>query len=151
MKTCLANCYLEFPWKKNCYLKSLFPCFSLICSHGGLFFRISGYLYENLGLMNNFCTVTLYIFKFLNHSSPKNKLFRWTSYQNNPSFSWNVLETVDRTGVHSYVLTWSWFSMRIVEKAKYFYIAGFFLTVSPDSVQLVAEHAAANDKVHWVM
>ena len=37
-----------------------------------------------------------------------------------------------------------------VEKAKYFYIAGFFLTVSPDSVQIVAEHAAANKKVHIV-
>ncbi|XP_038709968.1 adenosine kinase 1-like [Tripterygium wilfordii] len=34
-----------------------------------------------------------------------------------------------------------------VEKAKYFYIAGFFLTGSPDSIQLVAEHAAANNKV----
>lgn len=34
-----------------------------------------------------------------------------------------------------------------VEKAKYCYIAGFFLTVSPDSIQLVAEHAAANNKV----
>lgn len=34
-----------------------------------------------------------------------------------------------------------------VEKAKYFYIAGFFLTVSPESIQLVAEHAAANNKV----
>lgn len=34
----------------------------------------------------------------------------------------------------------------IVEKAKYFYIAGFFLTVSPDSVLLVAENAAANKK-----
>ncbi|KAK4743233.1 hypothetical protein SAY87_001234 [Trapa incisa] len=34
-----------------------------------------------------------------------------------------------------------------VEKAKYYYIAGFFLTVSPDSIQLVAEHAAANNKV----
>ncbi|GAB2257730.1 hypothetical protein Droror1_Dr00013890 [Drosera rotundifolia] len=35
----------------------------------------------------------------------------------------------------------------LVEKAKYFYIAGFFLTVSPDSIQLVAEHAAANSKI----
>lgn len=35
-----------------------------------------------------------------------------------------------------------------VEKAKYIYIAGFFLTVSPDSIQLVAEHAAANNKVN---
>ncbi|KAL9426747.1 hypothetical protein AB3S75_033521 [Citrus x aurantiifolia] len=35
----------------------------------------------------------------------------------------------------------------LVEKAKYFYIAGFFLTVSPDSIRLVAEHAAANNKV----
>ncbi|KAK4790159.1 hypothetical protein SAY86_017463 [Trapa natans] len=35
----------------------------------------------------------------------------------------------------------------LVEKAKYYYIAGFFLTVSPDSIQLVAEHAAANNKV----
>ncbi|KAL2900715.1 Adenosine kinase 2 [Bienertia sinuspersici] len=34
----------------------------------------------------------------------------------------------------------------LVEKAKYYYIAGFFLTVSPESIQLVAEHAAANDK-----
>ncbi|KQK00411.1 adenosine kinase 2 [Brachypodium distachyon] len=35
----------------------------------------------------------------------------------------------------------------LVEKAKYIYIAGFFLTVSPDSIQLVAEHAAENNKV----
>ncbi|TKY52973.1 Adenosine kinase 2 [Spatholobus suberectus] len=35
----------------------------------------------------------------------------------------------------------------LVEKAKYFYISGFFLTVSPDSIQLVAEHAAANNKI----
>ncbi|GMN22357.1 hypothetical protein TIFTF001_048987 [Ficus carica] len=35
----------------------------------------------------------------------------------------------------------------VVEKAKYLYIAGFFLTVSPDSIQLVAEHAAENNKV----
>uniref|UniRef100_A0A2P2K177 Adenosine kinase n=1 Tax=Rhizophora mucronata TaxID=61149 RepID=A0A2P2K177_RHIMU len=35
----------------------------------------------------------------------------------------------------------------LVEKAKYIYIAGFFLTVSPDSIQLVANHAAANNKV----
>lgn len=37
-----------------------------------------------------------------------------------------------------------------VEKAKYYYIAGFFLTVSPDSIQLVAEHAAANNKVNLI-
>nr|DAD26749.1 TPA_asm: hypothetical protein HUJ06_028217 [Nelumbo nucifera] len=35
----------------------------------------------------------------------------------------------------------------LVEKAKYFYIAGFFLTVSPESIQLVAEHAAAKNKI----
>ncbi|KAM7264236.1 hypothetical protein ACFE04_001919 [Oxalis oulophora] len=35
----------------------------------------------------------------------------------------------------------------LVEKAKYFYIAGFFLALSPESTQLVAEHAAANNKV----
>lgn len=35
----------------------------------------------------------------------------------------------------------------LVEKAKYFYIAGFFLTVSPESIMLVAEHAAAKKKV----
>ncbi|XP_078442172.1 adenosine kinase 2-like [Wolffia australiana] len=35
----------------------------------------------------------------------------------------------------------------LVEKAKYIYIAGFFLTVSPAAIQLVAEHAAANHKV----
>lgn len=34
-----------------------------------------------------------------------------------------------------------------VEKAKYYYIAGFFLTVSPESIMLVAEHAAAKNKV----
>lgn len=34
-----------------------------------------------------------------------------------------------------------------MEKAKYIYIAGFFLTVSPESIQLVAAHAAANNKV----
>ncbi|KAJ6690459.1 hypothetical protein OIU85_006698 [Salix viminalis] len=34
----------------------------------------------------------------------------------------------------------------LVENAKYFYIAGFFLTVSPESIMLVAEHAAANNK-----
>lgn len=41
------------------------------------------------------------------------------------------------------------FVFSIVEKAKYFYISGFFLTVSPDSIQLVAEHAAANNKVRY--
>ncbi|XP_021893377.1 adenosine kinase 2 [Carica papaya] len=35
----------------------------------------------------------------------------------------------------------------LVEKAKFIYIAGFFLTVSPESIQLVAEHAAKNNKV----
>ncbi|CAN1304860.1 Adenosine kinase 2 [Linum perenne] len=35
----------------------------------------------------------------------------------------------------------------LVEKAKYFYIGGFFLTVSPDSIHLVAEYAAATNKV----
>ncbi|CAN1797854.1 Adenosine kinase 2 [Linum perenne] len=35
----------------------------------------------------------------------------------------------------------------LVEKAKYYYIAGFFLTVSPESMLLVAEHAAANNKM----
>ncbi|KAI4365604.1 hypothetical protein MLD38_021572 [Melastoma candidum] len=35
----------------------------------------------------------------------------------------------------------------LVEKAQFYYIAGFFLTVSPDSIQLVAEHSAANNKV----
>ncbi|GKU91694.1 hypothetical protein SLEP1_g5527 [Rubroshorea leprosula] len=35
----------------------------------------------------------------------------------------------------------------LLEKAKYFYIAGFFLTVSPESIQLVAEHAAATYKI----
>lgn len=44
---------------------------------------------------------------------------------------------------------WLWYQLIIVEKAKYIYIAGFFLTVSPDSIQLVAEHAAATNKVKW--
>nr|GEW12912.1 adenosine kinase 2 [Tanacetum cinerariifolium] len=35
----------------------------------------------------------------------------------------------------------------LVENAKYIYIAGFFLTLSPDLIQLVVEHAAATNKV----
>ncbi|CDP17399.1 unnamed protein product [Coffea canephora] len=35
----------------------------------------------------------------------------------------------------------------LVEKAKYYYIAGFFLTVSLESILLVAQHAAAKNKV----
>lgn len=35
----------------------------------------------------------------------------------------------------------------LVEKAKFFYIAGFFLTVSPESILLVAEHAAKAGKI----
>ncbi|XP_073391899.1 adenosine kinase-like isoform X4 [Physcomitrium patens] len=34
----------------------------------------------------------------------------------------------------------------LVEKAQYFYSAGFFLTVSPESLMLVAKHAAATGK-----
>jgi hypothetical protein len=34
-----------------------------------------------------------------------------------------------------------------VEKAKFFYSSGFFLTVSPDSMLLVAKHAAETGKV----
>ncbi|XP_076154197.1 adenosine kinase b [Alosa pseudoharengus] len=35
----------------------------------------------------------------------------------------------------------------LVEKARVFYIAGFFLTVSPDSILKVAKHASENNKV----
>ncbi|KAH0433786.1 hypothetical protein IEQ34_026969 [Dendrobium chrysotoxum] len=35
---------------------------------------------------------------------------------------------------------------KLVEKAQYIYIAGFFLTVSPESILLAVEHAAANYK-----
>jgi len=35
----------------------------------------------------------------------------------------------------------------IVEKASFYYIAGFFLTVSPESILEVAKHAADNNKV----
>ncbi|CAN1238016.1 Adenosine kinase 2 [Linum grandiflorum] len=35
----------------------------------------------------------------------------------------------------------------LVEKARYYYIAGFFFTVSPESILLVAEHAAATNKI----
>eukprot|EP01137_Pigoraptor_chileana_P025057 Opistho-2@93963 len=35
----------------------------------------------------------------------------------------------------------------LVEKAQYYYIAGFFLTVSPDSIIKVAEHAAERNKM----
>jgi adenosine kinase len=34
----------------------------------------------------------------------------------------------------------------VVEKAKFYYIAGFFLTVSPDSIMLIAKHAQAEKK-----
>nr|XP_026690632.1 adenosine kinase isoform X1 [Ciona intestinalis] len=34
----------------------------------------------------------------------------------------------------------------LVEQASYYYIAGFFLTVSPESIMLVAKHAAQNGK-----
>ncbi|KXJ18655.1 adenosine kinase 2 [Exaiptasia diaphana] len=34
----------------------------------------------------------------------------------------------------------------LVEQAKYFYIAGFFLTVSPESIVAVGKHAADNNK-----
>lgn len=40
--------------------------------------------------------------------------------------------------------------VKTVEKAKYIYIAGFFLTVSPESIMLVAEHAAKNNKVLFI-
>ncbi|CAN0825536.1 Adenosine kinase 2 [Linum grandiflorum] len=39
------------------------------------------------------------------------------------------------------------FLMVRVEKARYYYIAGFFFTVSPESILLVAEHAAATNKI----
>lgn len=35
----------------------------------------------------------------------------------------------------------------LVEKAKYFYISGFFLTVSPASIMTVAQHAAEKNKL----
>lgn len=34
----------------------------------------------------------------------------------------------------------------IVEKAKFYYMSGFFITVSPESILSVAKHAAENDK-----
>nr|KAJ0228615.1 hypothetical protein LSAT_V11C100033370 [Lactuca sativa] len=36
------------------------------------------------------------------------------------------------------------------EKPKYIYIAGFFLTVSPEAIQLVVEHATATNKVFTI-
>ncbi|XP_037547400.1 adenosine kinase b isoform X3 [Nematolebias whitei] len=38
----------------------------------------------------------------------------------------------------------------LVEKAKVYYIAGFFLTVSPESILMVAKHAAENNKIFCV-
>ncbi|GFP83177.1 adenosine kinase 2 [Phtheirospermum japonicum] len=35
----------------------------------------------------------------------------------------------------------------LVEKAKYFYFTSFFIVMSPETMMLVAEHAAANNKV----
>lgn len=34
----------------------------------------------------------------------------------------------------------------VMEKAKFYYIAGFFITVSPDSIMTVATHANENGK-----
>lgn len=36
----------------------------------------------------------------------------------------------------------------VVEKAQVIYSAGFFITVSPESIELVAKHAAANNKIY---
>jgi adenosine kinase len=38
----------------------------------------------------------------------------------------------------------------LVEKAKFFYSSGFFLTVSPDSMLVVAKHAAETGKYYMV-
>jgi adenosine kinase len=38
----------------------------------------------------------------------------------------------------------------IVEQAKFYYSAGFFITVSPDSIMKVAKHACENDKVYMM-
>jgi adenosine kinase len=38
-------------------------------------------------------------------------------------------------------------NMRVWNRAKFFYIAGFFLTVSPESIMKLGKHALANDKV----
>mmetsp|Transcript_20811 Transcript_20811/g.35744 ORF Transcript_20811/g.35744 Transcript_20811/m.35744 type:complete len:296 (-) Transcript_20811:368-1255(-) len=38
-------------------------------------------------------------------------------------------------------------NQKIMEQARFYYMAGFFLTVSPPSIQLVAKHAAAHNKV----
>jgi len=35
----------------------------------------------------------------------------------------------------------------LLEKAEFYYISGFFLTVSPESIQMVGEHACENNKV----
>ncbi|CAL8106560.1 unnamed protein product [Orchesella dallaii] len=37
-------------------------------------------------------------------------------------------------------------NLALMEQAKYYYISGFFLTVSPESILAVAEHAATNNK-----
>lgn len=39
---------------------------------------------------------------------------------------------------------------KAIEDASFYYSAGFFLTVSPDTMMLVAEHAAANNKVYMM-
>ncbi len=36
----------------------------------------------------------------------------------------------------------------LVEAARIIYSAGFFITVSPESILLVAKHAADNDKIY---
>eukprot|EP00244_Chara_vulgaris_P013473 TRINITY_DN770_c0_g1_i1.p1 TRINITY_DN770_c0_g1~~TRINITY_DN770_c0_g1_i1.p1 ORF type:complete len:386 (-),score=73.47 TRINITY_DN770_c0_g1_i1:20-1042(-) len=38
-------------------------------------------------------------------------------------------------------------NFELVEKAKFYYISGFFLTVSPESIMIVAKHAAEHRKV----
>ena len=36
----------------------------------------------------------------------------------------------------------------VVEKARVIYSAGFFITASPESILLVAKHAAENNKIY---
>jgi sugar/nucleoside kinase (ribokinase family) len=38
---------------------------------------------------------------------------------------------------------------KVIEEAQYYYISGFFLTVSPESIMMIAKHAAENNKVRY--
>lgn len=100
--------------------------------------------------LSNCCglgTVLLHSWRPLFNSS----LMKLPFHQSFSSLSKHVRLSLRRKGLPlpsiSLPLTASLFFLA-VERAQYFYISGFFLTVSPDSVQVITKHASENNKVN---